>query len=61
MSLQVKHHRLSPKLAFYCLETADILPAAAAKFPEPPKTIARGHKTDEFAISFDGGHMQAFT
>lgn len=53
MLLQVKHTKLSPKLAFFCLEAADISPAASGKFTDPAKIVARGHKkTNDFAISF---------
>ena len=54
MLLQVKHTKLSPKLAFLCLEAAGISPTASSNFTDPAKVVARGHKkTNDFAISFD--------
>ena len=58
--MQVKHTRVSPKLAFYCLGTTDISLAAASKFTDPPtKVVARGHKTNDFALSYDQVIVQA--
>jgi len=57
--LQVKHSKLSPKLAFYCLEAADICAAAASMYADPDKAVARGNKkTNDFAISFDEATVQ---
>jgi len=57
--LQVKHSKLSPKLAFYCLEAADICAAAASTYADPDKIIARGSKkTNDFAICFDEATVQ---
>ena len=59
LGAQVKHTRMSPKLAFYCLETRHISPTAALKFADPPKTVARGHKTNHFAVSYDEAVVKA--
>ncbi|KAA6418999.1 MAG: nucleolus (ISS) [Trebouxia sp. A1-2] len=57
--LQVKHSKLSPKLAFYCLEAAEICAAAASMYADPNKIVARGSKkTNDFAISFDEATVQ---
>lgn len=59
MLLQVKHSKLSPKLAFYCLEAAEICAAAASMYANPDKIVARGSKkTNDFAISFDEATVQ---
>lgn len=57
--LQVKHTRVSPKLAFYCLGTTHIPPSAALTFADPPKVVARGHKTNDFAVSYDEAQVKA--
>ena len=59
LGAQVKHTRVSPKLAFYCLGTTHISPTAASKFAEPPKVVARGHKTNDFALSYDEAMVKA--
>lgn len=60
LMLQIKHTKLSPKLAFYCLEAAGISSAASSKFDDPTKVVARGHKkTNDFAISFDEATVES--
>ena len=51
--MQVKRKKVSPKLAFFCLEASSRSEAALSKFDDPDKVIARGHKTNEFALCFD--------
>lgn len=57
--MQVKHTKVSPKLAFYCLETTNISPVAASKFVDPPTVVARGHKANDFALSFNQTIVEA--
>lgn len=57
--MQVKHTRVSPKLAFYCLGATDISVMAASKFTAPPKVVARGRKTNDFALAYDQAIVQA--
>lgn len=59
LGLQVKQTRVSPKLAFYCLGTTHILPSVALNFADPPKVVARGHKTNDFAVSYDEAQVKA--
>lgn len=57
--LQVKHSKLSPKLAFYCLEASGICAVAASMYADPDKIVAQGSKrTNDFAISFDEATVQ---
>lgn len=50
---KVKRKKVSPKLAFFFLEASSRSEAALSKFDDPDKVIARGHKTNEFALCFD--------
>ena len=59
LGVQVKHTRVSPKLAFYCLGTTNISPVAASKYADPAKMVARGRKANDFAVSFDSSVVKA--
>ena len=60
-AMQVKHTKTSPKLAFFCLAASEKSTAAIIKFNDPVKVIARGHKTNDFAICFDDTALKGLT